>query len=143
MQRNILNICPQNALGKRELPCTAGVAETAFVIERTPVEHARGGRVLDLSSCWGQSHGAEQTSIQVRDTGCLPLSCLLKNCTYVKMHVATKTLFVLSRQDAALLQGVLHWHAADSITGMTSHISLLCWGDMDGTVPDCTSSTSG
>ncbi len=62
------------------------------------------------------------------------------------MHVVTKTLIVLSRQDAHLLHAVLHWHAwhaAQSITGMTFNVSLLCWGDMDGTVQDCTSQASG
>ena len=61
------------------------------------------------------------------------------SCACVKLHVVTKTLFVLSRQNAHLLHGVLHWHAAQSITGMTFNVSLLCWGDMDGTAQDCTS----
>ncbi len=59
------------------------------------------------------------------------------------MRVVTKAQFVLTRQDAHLLHSVLHWHAAQSNTGMTFNITLLRWGDMDGTVQDCTSQTSG
>jgi len=55
------------------------------------------------------------------------------------MHMETKTLFVLSEQDAHLVHSVLPWHAAQSITGMTLNVSLLCWGDMDDTAQDCTS----
>ncbi len=98
---------------------------------------------LDLPSCLSQSHGAEQTDIQDRDSGCLSLSCFLASRTCVKMHVVIKTLVVLSGQDAHLLHSVSHWHAAQSITVMTFTIPLLCWGDMDGTVQDCTSQTSG
>lgn len=101
---------------------------------QTPVAHARGGGFLDLPSCCGQSRGADQTNSQDRDSGCLPLSCFLTSRTCVKMHVVTKTLFALSRQDAHLLHSVLHRHAAQSITGITCTIPLQCWGDMDGTV---------
>lgn len=83
-------------------------------MNQTPVAHARGGGFLDLPSCLSQSHGAEHTDIQDRDSDCLSLSCLLTSRTCVKMRVVTKAQFVLTRQDAHLLHSVLHWHAAQS-----------------------------
>ncbi len=91
-----------------------GLLRRLLSFYQTPVEHARGEWLLDLPTCWNQSHGAEQTNIQDRNCGCLPLSCFLTSCTRVKMHVMTKTLSVLSRQGAHLLHSVLHWHAAQS-----------------------------
>ncbi len=41
-------------------------------------------------------------------------------------QVPTKTLFVLSRQDAHPLHSVIHWHAAQSITRITFIARLFC-----------------